>query len=153
MVHDPTFTDLELRRLSRDESMGPLGHLALAYTLSAVKHPASVYFAKRGLKRVTAQALAQDLKHLYRGSGRFAEAGRLFFAALRGCADGEIDRLLKLAPAPARPALKNALTQLRADRQRPLEEALGEMFESVSVGLFKQWVTGQLQRFDRPARH
>ena len=26
-------------------------------------------------------------------------------------------------------------------------------FESVSVGLFKQWVTGQLQRFDRPARH
>ena len=72
----------ELKRISVDRTVGPLGRLTFAYMLSLIRHPASQFFAQQGFHQISPETLLLDMRTLYRGSSQLAKAGRVLFESI-----------------------------------------------------------------------
>ena len=135
----------ELQRISVDPSVGPLGRLAFARALTLVGHQASQFFAQQGLQQLSRSSLTTDLALLYRGSGRIARAGRVFFTSLRGRSEQEIKGLAQLIPSSSRGAVTSSLAALQDPKHDSIEDAIDAMMNVwIDAGL-QAWVAAQLQ--------
>ncbi len=116
----------EMKRLYGSPDLGPLGCLACARLSPVSPRP----FARKGLERLTSAALLADLRPFLAKEAPLGESLRAVLEAARELTDEEAEALVSLLPPKDAPAAGQALTALRASKDKPLDEALPAMAEA-----------------------
>jgi hypothetical protein len=138
----PSESAAETSRIFTSPDTGPVGFLACAGLLSYADEKMAATFARRGLRRLTADDFAKDARALLGGESATAGILKNLAANLRKLDDADVDALAAVLPPASAPGFRKLAAALRADADESLDEALRHLWD----GSLKQAVEAELHR-------
>ena len=136
----------ELHRLSNSHSLGPLGYLTYAQSLHILGHPASTYFAKKGLLSLSDTDFTREFTSILKDQGTAGTTLQTLLRVVLEASAADLKTLMRVLPKAHRSDILSTVYTLRNPQSSTQDYGLSRIVPVILDAGLRDWTTRQLTR-------